>query len=65
MKKLYSISLILILLLCVEQNYAQTQSIEDVFGMDNENVNDVDAPIDSLVYLFIILGSYLGFKKLK
>ncbi|MGM0636433.1 MAG: hypothetical protein ACQESK_10240 [Bacteroidota bacterium] len=63
MKKLYSISLILILLLCVEQNYAQ--SIEDVFGMDNENVNDVEAPIDSLIYLFVILGSYLGFKKLK
>jgi len=41
------------------------QSIDDAFGFE-ENVDDVPAaPINMLVYMGLIAGSYLGIKKLK
>ena len=42
------------------------QSIEEVFDFENDNVNDVpEAPIHYLVTLGLLVGGYLGFKKLK
>ena len=42
------------------------QNLEDVFGFNDDNVNDVpEAPIHFLVYLGMLVGAYLGFKKFK
>ncbi|MBS3739675.1 MAG: hypothetical protein KGY51_11890 [Psychroflexus sp.] len=41
------------------------QSIDDAFGFE-ENVDDVPkAPINMLVYIGLIAGSYLGIKRLR
>ncbi|GGE26699.1 hypothetical protein [Psychroflexus planctonicus] len=58
-----AISLLFMLVLMPE---AQAQSLEDVFDFDNDNVNDVpEAPINILIYVGLVLGSYFGTKKIK
>ena len=51
-----------LLLAIVFMPEVNAQSIDDTFGFE-ENVNDV--PINFLIPLALIIGAYLGIKKLK
>ncbi|GGE22119.1 hypothetical protein [Psychroflexus salis] len=42
------------------------QNLEDVFGFNDDNVNDVpEAPIHFLVALGLLIGGFIGVKKFK
>ncbi|TKS55850.1 hypothetical protein [Mesohalobacter halotolerans] len=54
-----------LLLAIVFMPEVNAQGIDDAFGFE-ENVDDApEAPINMLVYIGLIAGSYLGIKKLK
>jgi hypothetical protein len=58
-------TLALVSLIGLSSAYGQSE-LEDLFGFDNTNVNDVpEAPIHFLVYAGMLVGTYLGFNKLK
>ena len=67
MKKTAVIKIVIVLLIatvCMADAYAQT--IGDAFGFEDDNTNDIpEAPIHFLVYLGLVIGGYLGIKRLK
>lgn len=68
MKKVFILAIVTVFLFNVQDVAAQSASIEDLnsaLGFDS-TVNDVpESPIHFLVWLGMIVGSYLGFRKLK
>lgn len=45
---------------------AYGQGLEELFGFENDNVNDVpEAPLHMLIYLGLVIGGYLGVRKLR
>ena len=58
-------TLALVSLIGLSSAYGQSE-LEDLFGFDNTNVNDVpEAPIHMLIYLGLVIGGYLGVTKLR
>lgn len=63
MKNINQILLVIVFLFIF--SFTQAQSLEDALGF-NETVNDVpEAPINFLIALGVIIGSFIGIKRLK
>jgi len=59
-------TLALVSLLGLSSAYGQLGGLEDAFGFENDNVNDTpEAPINFLIPLALLVGAYLGVKKMK
>ena len=58
-------TLALVSLIGLSSAYGQN-GLEDLFGFDNDNVQDTpEAPIHILVYLGLLVGGFLGIRKLR
>lgn len=62
MRPTYRYTLLLWLTLIITQ--VNAQGLEQAIGFDDQ-VNDVQAPIHILVWLGMLMGAYLGYRKLK
>ncbi|GGE26614.1 hypothetical protein [Psychroflexus planctonicus] len=57
------VSLVIILILLRETH---AQSLKLALNFNNDNINNVpEAPINMLIYVGLVLGSYFGIKKIK
>ena len=57
---------IVLLLVIAFMPDVNAQSLEDAFGFNDDNVNDVpEAPIHFLVALGLLIGGFIGVKKFK